>query len=287
MIKRLLLALIFLTSKPLDACIIQLSDTILVNPLGKSKSHLNHAFKNCDEEIVKFVTEEITNVRGLINSSYLIERFPEKIEKVTPESIQILDLEEYISLSLNIAHPLSIKLTRADQWPMVFQNPQKEEMKIRCQACVNPGRHSIGISLKNQMIKVVTAEVLMEIEAFQLQESVPAHQTLNKNAVKKVKIKVLGPENYLPTKSEISFYKGRQYLPKGTILKNQHVGPIALIKSGHRVKVIYGEGPLKIEQKAMALSNANYGQSVHVKLRNKNRPIMATAVSLGVVRIEL
>lgn len=280
MLKAVFFLIIFSLGKSI-ACEVRLNKVVMLNDISESK--VWHNLKtNCSQLTINEFTKKLRYFSGEVPTAYL----EQQLKKL---NIQLLTEQKSISVER-----ISEKIKKG-------YHPQKVRNISTKGSLKNINTSKIKIKYNEAYARLTTAEndefpfsfekqspVLHSIKNITPYESKSIEfLTVKKNEWRKSNI---GMQNYFFSKKELTNYLKhhtlKTFVKKGSPLKKSDFRKKPLLKFGQPVKVLFNNKNLSIETIGTPQSNGGLGDSVYVRLKNKQL-ISAKVVDVGVVSANL
>ncbi len=154
----------------------------------------------------------------------------------------------------------------------------------------NSGRTSVGVRCPDTAgwTIYVPADISVFTKALVASRSLARGINLTQDDVTLVETEVSGMgQGYLEALADIDGLETRRPVAAGTVLTTAMVKAPLLVKRGDRVRLVSGEGPIKVEMLGEAIEAAARGERVRVRTLNSKRVLEGWVVSASVVKMTL
>lgn len=250
---------------------------------------------NCDQTTVENFVATIADLEGDIRSEQINDLMSNKTVDVflEPTRISVIRINKIIKDKLNLQSNLELDQIQFVGTESAIGLNDIDKVKVECPNCELLGEQNLKIQITNSILGDsknfwARSTVLKKTRIWKAREDINTltSQNLQSQLISE-EIALAKPENYLTDAQDLKFFKLNRSLRKGDLVKQSDISPIALIKSGNRVKIKVIDRNINLVSVGVANKSGNFGDSIELTNMNSKKKIVGRVVDYNTVVIDL
>jgi flagella basal body P-ring formation protein FlgA len=290
---RIIICLLLFTTTFSYGCLIELPEEIIKIYSKSFSINQNFIKSNCPESVTNYLSSLLADIGSEVSSEYLQNIIFEEtniLPSITPKSIKLSNLEDYINQSLdNNFRAENIKLVSKNE---TLKRKSSDHISISCDNCDHTGHKNIKLTIteaatKKQNTYWLSATITQKSKHIVAKRKIAAAETLNPSDFEIIE-RFSADQQILNIDLEsLKYFKSTRIIDANRSLANNFVTAQNIVTRGMPTSVVYSSSGIKLMTTALPMQNGKINDTIQLETQNGKKKISATVIDYNKVQINL